>query len=245
MHAAWKKASFERSKKILLIALAAAAIAGVAVPLMTFGWRSVLSVMGIVVALWIVFASLIEPIERLRKKQSLSAGVLGMSIAHLGLGLFIIGATTVESFKEEADLSLRPGQSTEHAGFVFTMNSLREVQGPNYTAIESEIRITRDGEEVAVVHPQKRVYRVQTMPMTEAGIDGRWNRDLFVAMGDHLGDGAWSLRLQYKPLVRFIWFGAFVAALGGLISACDRRYRQRVPATASAGLASAADAKSA
>jgi cytochrome c-type biogenesis protein CcmF len=151
-----------------------------------------------------------------------------MSVAHFGLAMFIVGATTVESYKEEADLSLRPGQSTEHAGFVFTMNSLREVEGPNYRAIESEVAITRDGEQVALLHPQKRVYRVQTMPMTEAGIDGAWNRDLFIAMGDHLGDGSWSVRLQYKPMVRFIWLGAFVAALGGLIAVFDRRYRQRV-----------------
>jgi cytochrome c-type biogenesis protein CcmF len=245
MHASWKKASFSRMKWTLLGLLGVAVIVGIGVPLVAFGWRSALSALGVIVALWIVFAALIEPIDRIRKKQSLSASVLGMSVAHLGLGLFILGATTVESFKQEADLSLRPGQSAEHAGFVFTMNSLRDVQGPNYTAIESEVRITRDGEEVAVVHPQKRVYRVQTMPMTEAGIDGRWNRDLFVAMGEQLGDGAWSLRLQYKPLVRFIWLGAFIAAMGGLISVCDRRYRQRVPATAAAALAGAADAKSA
>jgi len=107
---------------------------------------------------------------------------------------------------------------------------LREVQGPNYRAIEGEIVVTRQGEQVAVLHPQKRVYRVQQNPMTEAGIDGAWNRDLFVAMGESLGNGAWSMRLQYKPMVRFIWLGAFVIALGGLIAACDRRYRQRVPA---------------
>ena len=95
------------------------------------------------------------------------------------------------------------------------MNSLRDVAGPNYEAIESEVVISRDGEQIAVLHPQKRVYRVQKNAMTEAGIDGDWNRDLFVAMGEPLGDGAWSLRLQYKPMVRFIWLGALVMALGG------------------------------
>lgn len=94
-----------------------------------------------------------------------------------------------------------------------------------------------------MVHPQKRTYRVQKMPMTEAGIDAGWNRDLFVAMGEPLGDGAWSLRLQYKPMVRFIWLGAFVIAMGGLIAAFDRRYRQR--ATAEAPSPSRASAKTA
>jgi cytochrome c-type biogenesis protein CcmF len=243
MHASWKKASFGRTKTILIAIFVVAVGAAITIPVLAYGWHSLVSTAGFIAAFWVAGAALLEPIERLRKRQSLSAGVLGMSVAHLGLALFILGATTVESYKEEADLSLRPGQSTEHAGFVFTMNSLREVQGPNYQAIESEIRITRDGKEIAVLHPQKRIYRVQTMPMTEAGIDADWNRDLFVAMGDQLGDGAWSVRLQYKPMVRFIWLGAFVAALGGLISACDRRYRQRAAVVVPAGAVS--DAKSA
>ena len=241
MHASWKRATFERTKRLLLLLFVTALVLGIAVPLALYGWHSVLTLVGVVVALWIAFSSLIEPIERLRKRHSLSASVLGMSVAHFGLALFILGATIVESHKEAADLSLAPGQSTEHAGFVFTMNALREVEGPNYRAIESEIVITRDGEQVAMLHPQKRIYRVQQNPMTEAGIAGGWNHDLFVAMGEPLGNGAWSLRLQYKPMVRFIWLGAFVVALGGLIAACDRRYRQRVAAEATSP--AAADAK--
>jgi cytochrome c-type biogenesis protein CcmF len=157
--------------------------------------------------------------------------------------MFIIGATTVESYKEETDLSLKPGQTTEHAGFQFTMTKLEDVRGPNYEAVQSEVVITRDGKQVAVVHPQKRIYRVQKNAMTEAGIDAHWNRDLFVAMGEPLGEDAWSLRLQYKPMVRFIWFGAAVMALGGLIAICDRRYRKRV--TVDEGAAAAAGAKTA
>jgi cytochrome c-type biogenesis protein CcmF len=232
MHAAWKRASFERTKVLLGVLLVAAIAIGIAIPLLVYGWHSVLSVIGIVVALWLAFASLIEPVERLRKGHSLSAGVLGMSVAHFGLAMFILGATTVESYKHEKDLSLRPGQSTEVAGFTFTMNSLRDVEGANYQAIESEVTISRDGKELTTLHPQKRVYRVQKNAMTEAGIDAGWNRDLFVAMGEDLGDGAWSLRLQYKPMVRFIWLGALIIAIGGLIAVCDRRYRQRVPAQA-------------
>jgi cytochrome c-type biogenesis protein CcmF len=230
MHAAWKRASFERTKVLLAVLLVVAIVLGIGIPGFAYGWRSVLSAVGIVVALWIALASLIEPVERLRKGHTLSAGVLGMSVAHFGLAMFILGATTVESYKQEKDLSLRPGQSTEVAGFTFTMNSLRDVAGPNYQAVESEVTIARNGRELTKLYPQKRVYRVQKNAMTEAGIDGGWNRDLFVAMGEPLGDGAWSLRLQYKPMVRFIWLGALVIAIGGLIAVCDRRYRQRVAA---------------
>jgi cytochrome c-type biogenesis protein CcmF len=232
MHAAWKRASFERTKVLLAVLLVVAIVLGIGIPAFAYGWRSVLSAVGIVVALWIALASLIEPVERLRKGHTLSAGVLGMSVAHFGLAMFILGATTVESYKQEKDLSLRPGQSTEVAGFTFAMNSLRDVAGPNYQAVESEVTISRNGRELTKLYPQKRVYRVQKNAMTEAGIDGGWNRDLFVAMGEPLGNGAWSLRLQYKPMVRFIWLGALVIAIGGFIAVCDRRYRQRVAAAA-------------
>ncbi len=228
MHASWKRATFERTKATLARLLLAAVVLGVAVPGIAYGWHSAITSVGIIVALWVAFSSLVEPVSRWRKGHSLPASIIGMSVAHFGLALFIIGATTVESWHQETDLSLKPGQSASVAGFDFELIQLREVSGPNYEAIESEVVITRDGEPVAIVHPQKRTYRVQTNAMTEAGIAGRWHRDLFVAMGEPLGDGAWSFRLQYKPMVRFIWLGAFIAALGGLISVFDRRYRQRV-----------------
>jgi cytochrome c-type biogenesis protein CcmF len=229
MHAGWKKASFGRLGRLLWILLGASVVLGLLLSLM-YGWHSTLTAIGYIVALWVGFTSLIEPVQRKLQGHSLSAGVLGMSVSHFGLALFIIGATTVESYKIERDTSLRPGQTVELAGYELTMNSVRDVKGPNFDAVESEVVVRRDGKQIAVLHPQKRIYRVQTSPMTEAGIDAHWNRDLFVAMGDPIGEDAWSMRLQYKPLVRFIWGGAIVIALGGLIAACDRRYRQRVPA---------------
>jgi cytochrome c-type biogenesis protein CcmF len=230
MHAEWKRASFGRTKSLLGILFGISIVLAIAVPTIAYGWHSVLTIVGFLVAFWVAGSALIEPIERLRKKHSLSASVVGMCVAHFGLAIFVVGATTVQSYKKETDLSLGVGQSTEVAGYTFTMNKIQNVTGPNYDAVESEIAITRDGKPVGILHPQKRTYRVQTSPMTEAGIDAGWGRDLFVAMGEQIGPNTWSLRLQYKPMVRFIWFGAVVVALGGLIAVCDRRYRQRVPA---------------
>ena len=88
----------------------------------------------------------------------------------------------------------------------------------------------REGEFIATVRPQERQYLVQRNKMTEAGIHPAWNKDLFVALGEDLGGGAWSVRIQYKPMIRFIWIGAFIMALGGLISVSDRRYRSRAAA---------------
>ena len=150
-----------------------------------------------------------------------------MTVAHIGVGLFCIGVTVVQSYRIEKDFALKPGQSVELQGYTFAFDSLESVAGPNYDAVQSHFTVTRDGKLVAKLNPQKRIYRVRTMPMTEAGIEVDWNRDLFVAMGDDLGEGAWSLRLQYKPMVRFIWFGALVMAIGGFIAITDRRYRTR------------------
>lgn len=246
MHASWKRAALAKTRNLIVGALVAALVIALLLSTAVYGWHSVMTTVGFSAAFWVMLSALIDPVQRLRKGHSLPASVIGMSVAHFGLGLFIIGVTTVESYKHETDLSLRPGQSTQLAGYEFKMTSLRDVTGPNYAAIEAEVIISRAGKEVKVLHPQKRSYRVQKSALTEAGIDAGWGRDLFVAMGEPLGDGAWSLRLQYKPLVRFIWLGALVIAIGGLIGACDRRYRQRVPATAAdATDASAATAKTA
>ena len=160
-----------------------------------------------------------------------------MSIAHFGVGMFTLGVTIVSAFSTEADRSMVVGQPVEAAGYEFELRSLRNVEGPNFRAIEGEIEIRRDGEFVAELRPQKRTYLVQQNPMTEAGIEVAWNRDLFVALGDSLGQGAWSVRLQYKPLIRFIWLGCLVMALGGIVAASDRRYRVNVRSEAREGAA--------
>jgi cytochrome c-type biogenesis protein CcmF len=114
--------------------------------------------------------------------------------------------------------------------------------GPNYTGVEGDVVVSRDGRPVTTLHPQKRLYNSGGNPLTEAGIEVGAARDLFVALGDDLGQGRWSLRLQYKPLIRYIWLGAILIALGGGIAAFDRRYRERVVARAGESDAASAPA---
>jgi cytochrome c-type biogenesis protein CcmF len=238
MHAAWKRARLADLKRPLLIALAVAFVVAVVATFWFFGRVTVLATVGITAGLWLIYSSLSEPVSRLRRHQSLSAAVLGMSIAHFGVGVFTIGVSGVEAFKIEKDVALKPGQSVNIAGYDFAFRSLRNVEGPNYSAIEGEFDVTRNGSLVRVLHPQKRVYRVQTMPMTEAAITVGWTRDLFVALGDQLGNDAWSVRIQYKPLIRYVWLGALFMAFGGLLAASDRRYRSvRVTESVPAGSA--------
>ena len=152
-----------------------------------------------------------------------------MHIAHFGVGVFTLGVTIVMTFSIETDRALAPGQSVSAGNYSFEMRELRNVQGPNFRAREAVVDVRRlNGEFVGELRPQKRQYMVQQSPMTEAGILAGWNRDLLISMGDQIGTDTWSVRVQYKPLVRFIWLGCLLMAIGGLVAVSDRRYR--VPA---------------
>ena len=124
-------------------------------------------------------------------------------------------------------LNVSEVMSANAAGHQIELRELRQVEGPNYSAIEGSIEVREDGQFVAEIRPQKRQYLVQKNWMTEADIVVGWNRDLFVALGDQIGNDTWSVRIQYKPMIRFIWFGALIMALGGLVAASDRRYRRQ------------------
>ncbi|MDH5455833.1 MAG: heme lyase CcmF/NrfE family subunit [Gammaproteobacteria bacterium] len=229
MHTAWRTQKTASWWRLLRIPAIVSLVLGVVIPLFIYGRISVLLVVGCAAAAWIVISSLIQPVRSLLREKG-TAGIprsaLGMSVAHLGMGLFVIGVTVVSAFGIESDQALQPGESIEVGGFEFHMVGLSNVRGPNFSAIEAEIEIRRDGEFVDTIRPQKRQYLVQKSWMTEAGIRAGLDKDLFVALGDQLGQNAWSVRVQYKPLIRFIWLGALVMALGGLIAISDRRYRR-------------------
>ncbi|NND53490.1 MAG: c-type cytochrome biogenesis protein CcmF, partial [Gammaproteobacteria bacterium] len=195
-------------------------------PWAVFGELSLLTGLGIVIGFWTVTSALLEPAKQIAGKGSrFNRSAIAMQMAHLGLGLTILGITVTSSFSVVTDEGMRPGETKDIGGYSFTFEGTRDVAGPNYEAIQGVFTVKRAGENYTELLPEKRIYRVQTNPMTEAGIDAGWGRDLFVALGDSLGEGAWSVRIQYKPLIRFIWFGCIVMAIGGIIAVTDRRYR--------------------
>ena len=229
MHTAWRAADAWAIGRRLRWAALAAVVVGVGLPVVVYGSTHLMTIVGVTAAAWVAFASLLDPLARLRGTGiRITRAMAGMQIAHLGLGLCVLGITVTSSFSLVVDEKIAPGETLHLGAYQLLFRSLSPASGPNYEALRGEMAITRDGAPVAVLYPEKRLYRVRSSPMTEAGIDAGWHRDLFVALGEDLGKGAWSVRLQYKPLVRFIWLGAIVMALGGLLAVTDRRYRLAV-----------------
>jgi len=150
---------------------------------------------------------------------------IGMMVAHLGIAAFAFGVTMVKTYEVERDVKMAVGDTTEINGYTFTFQGVRDVAGPNYNAAQGLVVVTQGGSEVAQMRPEKRVYRVQTSPMTEAAIQTGLTRDLYVSLGQPTEGDSWIVRVYYKPFVSWIWGGCLVMALGGFLAASDRRYR--------------------
>ncbi|HZN48339.1 MAG TPA: heme lyase CcmF/NrfE family subunit [Ramlibacter sp.] len=252
--ARWKDAPVPDLAKRLRWALVAAAVAA-GVSLASGG--SLLSSFGVLLAVWVASTTLVAVLERTRNLQGsyvsrlarlprlLPRGEWGMLMAHFGVGVFIFGVTMVKTWEAEKDVKMQPGDTATLGGYSFRMESIGEYTGPNYLGLRAVVQISRDGKEVTTMHPEKRLYTAQGMPMTEAGINTGFTRDLYVSIGENIGGDAFAVRLQVKPFVDWIWGGALLMALGGLLAATDRRYRtarQEKRAAAQAALAAGAQA---
>ncbi len=225
IHSRWRRGALGESRRRILGALAGALLIGLAVTYGFYGGASLLTPVGAVVGFWIILSSLIDPLDRLRRRLTLPASVLGMTIAHIGLGCFVLGITFVKSNTIEMDVALARGASQQVGDYMFRYNGGESIEGPNFDGFRGHVTAIRNGRVVAELSPEKRHYFVQGSVMTEAAIAAKWNRDLLAALGEDVGNDSWSLRLQYRPMIRFIWLGAAIMALGGITTLFDRRYR--------------------
>ncbi|MES3026138.1 MAG: heme lyase CcmF/NrfE family subunit [Pseudomonadota bacterium] len=212
--------------------------------------------LGLGVALWILGATLWHPLALLRACAAGAAhkpwwrrvgqfprSYWGMLAAHAGIGVFVVGVTLVKGLETSRDLRMQVGDSTSIGGYGFRLVDIKRVAGPNYHATEAHFEVSRDGVVVGRMVPEKRVFTVQNMPMTEAAIDRGFTRDLYLSLGEQLDRSTWFVRVQHKPFVGWIWSGCLLIALGGMLAAFDRRYRRRAavksPARAAGQLAAA------
>jgi cytochrome c-type biogenesis protein CcmF len=211
-----------------------AAVATVVVPVLVAvlaGRATPWAVAGYALATWVIGGVAIDLFGWRRTWRQITRAHAGMWLAHLGVAAFILGATTVRTHESESDVRMREGETTQVGGYVFRFLGAKGVEGPNYAAMQGRVEVTRDGAPITVLTPEKRVYRVQQNPMTEAAIDSNLARDLYVSLGERLPDGSWTLRVQHKPMVIWIWLGCLIMAVGGALAASDRRYRQRATAS--------------
>ena len=230
MHASWKATDTAAWGRKLRVPAAVAVLAGIVLTVAAYGFAGILTAIGILIAAWVIASALRDPVAwLLRRGPRPRRSTWGMQVAHCGLGVTTLGIVVVSAWGVETDRSLALGDSLEVSGYEFRLDRIEDVQGPNYEAAQGVVTVSRDGRPVTTLYPQKRVYEVQQSPMTEAGIDAGWRHDLFVALGEPLGEDAWSVRVQVKPLVRFIWLGALIMGLGGLLAISDRRYRLAAP----------------
>lgn len=228
----WKKDEVARLGVLVRWLVAGSVLGGVLLPFFMpfYSWTAVF---GLTLALWTLAVTGLAFHERigvkgwsLERLRAIPAGFYGMSLAHTGIAVFVVGITLTSVYSVEKDVRLAPEESVLLSDYEFKFHGVKQTQGENYLADQGFLTVSRHGETVAELNPQKRTYQVKTMPMTEAAIDAGIFRDLFVALGEPLGkEGAWSFRIYYKSFIRWIWLGALLMAIGGLCATFDRRYR--------------------
>jgi len=232
--ARWKKASLPDLAARLRWALAASVVAALALPFAMGRWGALVA-LGMLLAAWIAASCGVQLYEKMHnaasganawtRLKSVPRSTYGMLLAHFGVAVFVVGVTLVKGYETEKDVRMEPGDTVEAGGYTFRFDGVRNVQGPNYVAGRGQIVVTMDGRPVTTLYPEKRLYTVQNMPMTEAAISPGLTRDLYVSLGDSVGATGWIVRVYHKPFVDWIWGGCLIIALGGALAASDRRYR--------------------
>ena len=231
--ARWKKSSLPDLVTRLRWAFVISVVTAVTLPFVFGQWKALVS-LGLMLAFWIVTTIAVNLWERVRvtsgqlttfqKLRTQSRSYYGMQLAHLGIAVFVIGVTLVTGYQSEQDVRMERGDVVQAGGYEFRFIGVTNVNGPNYVAGRAEVLVSRNGQEIERLYPEKRNYTASGNVMTETAIDSGIFRDLYVSLGEPVGGGAWSVRVYYKPFVGWIWGGAVLMALGGGLALSDRRY---------------------
>ena len=231
--ARWKEASLPDIAIRLKWALVVSLVTALVLPFVLGKWTPLVS-FGLALALWIVTTAFVNLKGRLApfngsvraRLATQPRSYYGMLLAHCGVAVFIVGVTLVKGYETERDVRMSIGDSVAVGSYAFRFDGVKSVTGPNYRAARGQVTVSREGRQVRVLHPEKRIYNAQQMTMTEAAISTGFLGDLYVSLGEPVSDGAWSVRVYHKPFVVWIWGGCIVMALGGLVALSDRRYRR-------------------
>ena len=231
--ARWREASAVDLTRRLRWAVGVSVASALIAPWVLGHWTPMVG-LGLLLAAWVASTAVLNLLTRLREHPAPTwrarwaaqpSSYYGMLLAHAGVAVFIAGVTVVSGFQSENDVRMEPGESAQVGGYTFRLDTVKPVEGPNYSAARASLTVSHAGQAVATLYPERRVYKVSRMPMTEVAIDRGLDRDLYVALGEPVSATAWSVRLHHKPLVNWIWIGCLLMALGGLLAVTDRRYR--------------------
>jgi len=223
----WREARWAQLGHDLRLPALAAVVAGVAIWTLTERgtW---LTAMGMALATWVVVGLLMQIFIRMKKPGRIPPSFWGMHLAHLGIAVITVGITMVKSYEVERDVRMGLNDTVTIENYSFELTGVSNVDGPNYKALRGDVKVTKDGKYLEMLYPEKRKYFSSAMPMTEAGIDSGFFRDLYVSLGEPIeGERLqWSVRVFYKPFVSWLWYGAILMVFGGLLAVSDRRYRK-------------------
>ena len=223
----WREARWAQLGHDLRLPALAAVLAGAAIWTLTERgtW---LTAMGMALATWVVVGLLMQIAIRMKKPGRIPPSFWGMHLAHLGIAVITVGITMVKSYEVERDVRMGLNDTVTIENYNFELVGVSDVNGPNYKALRGDIKVTKDGKYLEMLYPEKRKYFSSAMPMTEAGIDSGFFRDLYVSLGEPIeGERLqWSVRVFYKPFISWLWYGAILMVLGGLLAVSDRRYRK-------------------
>ena len=226
----WKADQASRLKNELILAAVLALVVGGLSPFLADGSLNWQVMMGVGISVWLIAISLVDIWKKTRgnllRFGSLSLSFQGMVLAHIGVAVSVIGVTMVANYSQEESVRMAPGDSHEMSGYRFEFVEAGHIDGPNYSSDATRFRVFDGDREIALLQPEKRRYHARGSVMTEAAIDAGLFRDVYVSMGEPLEDGAWGMRLQVKPFMRWVWLGAIFMSVGGLLAMLDKRYRQ-------------------
>jgi len=250
--------SWKRSDLAGVLSRLGAAVAIAVLVALVVAWfaaeRKMFGAVGLGITAWLVVGSLVEMAERialfrvplgasLRRAAGLPRAAWGMALAHGALGIMVAGITATSAWQTEKIQAIKLGDSVEVAGYTLRFDSVGPIKGPNYDGQRGHFTVLKGDKVVTVLLSEKRRYPVENNTTTEAGILWTPLGDLYAVLGDRAGPKGWTTRFYFNPLVSWIWFGAVLMALGGLISLTDRRHRVGAPKRAARAVAAAAPAR--
>ena len=230
----WRRDEPQKLWRRLAVALLVTLALSIVLPWLLQDRIEAMTVVGLLMAVWVILLTLMELHERATHRHRFFAGLRhlsrshwGMVLGHLGVAVTVIGIAFSQSYSVERDVRMKAGDTVDIHNYHFTFRDVHSLQGPNYSGGVGIIDVTRNGKPEATLHAEKRYYNVARAMMTEAAIDGGFTRDLYAALGEELDNNTWAVRIYYKPFVRWIWFGGLFMAAGGVLCLLDPRYRSR------------------